>query len=323
MGHTSPLIFPTCEPQEVACLYASICSFVFDYVSRQKIGGTHLTFGLMNQLPVLPPYTYAQPCLWDRSQTLTGWIKPRVLELTYTAHDLKPFAEDLGCTGDPFFWDDSRRAGIRAELDAAFIHLYGIGEADADYILDTFPIVKSKDVERFGTYRTKEMILDCYRKMAAGNFVSILNPLPGVAVAKPKAAIQRLSRLIVTMLQAAKAAGLSTTRQELTLGLALCFNPAACKAVLGKPLSTDEQQQLNDLPEYVIGLNEILVRQLAQGLIQEHEGLFLPGSAARPFNPALQADREVVQEVIQAVSTMQPMERAKWSAKANALNPVS
>lgn len=47
VGHTSPLMFPSAEPNEVACLYASLCSFVFDYVSRQKIGGTHLTFGLL------------------------------------------------------------------------------------------------------------------------------------------------------------------------------------------------------------------------------------------------------------------------------------
>ena len=49
------------------------------------------------------------------------------------------------------------------ELDATFLHLYGISEADADYILETFPIVKAKDVEHFGTYRTKELILERYR----------------------------------------------------------------------------------------------------------------------------------------------------------------
>jgi hypothetical protein len=162
-----------------ALLLGNITSFCFDYVARQKVGGTNASFFIVKQLPVLPPSTYAQPCPWDRSQTLAEWIKPRVLELTYTAHDLKPYAEDLGYTGEPFLWDDKRRAVIRAELDAAFFHLYGISEADADYILDTFPIVKAKDEERFGTYRTKELILDCYRRMAAGEFVSELSPPPG------------------------------------------------------------------------------------------------------------------------------------------------
>ena len=34
---------------------------------------------------------------------------------------------------------------LRAELDAAFFHLYGIDRDDVDYIMETFPIVKRKD----------------------------------------------------------------------------------------------------------------------------------------------------------------------------------
>jgi hypothetical protein len=182
VGHTSPLMLPAVEPAELVCLYATLCSLVLDYAARQKIGGTHLTIGLLNQFPVPTPAAYTQTCPWDRSQSLADWLKPRVLELTYTAHDLKPFAEDCGDSGDPFSWDDGRRRTIRAELDAAFFHLYGIADADADYILDTFPVVRAKDEDRFGTYRTKEMVLDCYRRMAAGEFVSDLEFPPGVRV---------------------------------------------------------------------------------------------------------------------------------------------
>ena len=146
----------------------------------------------LRQLPFLPPTAYSECPLFARNQTLADWIKLRVLELTYTAHDLKPFAEDLGYSGDPFFWDDARRAVIRAELDAAFFHQYGINEADADYILETFPIVKSKDVERFGSFRTKEIILRCYQEMQEAIddqtgqtvFASQLDPPPGVPMPK-------------------------------------------------------------------------------------------------------------------------------------------
>jgi hypothetical protein len=193
IGGTIFLMFPSAaESAELTGLFATLCSFVFDYVARQKVGGTHFNVGPMKQLPVLPPDEYAKLCLWDRSQTLTEWMKPRVLELVYTACDLKPFAEDLSYTGDPFVWDETRRAVIRAELDAAFFHLYGISEADADYVLETFPIVKERDEERFGTYRTKEMILRCYQEMqeAAADqtgrtvFASQLDPPPGVPVQK-------------------------------------------------------------------------------------------------------------------------------------------
>ena len=36
-------------------------------------------------------------------------VVPRVLELTYTAHDLQGFAQDLGYDGPPFPWDEERR----------------------------------------------------------------------------------------------------------------------------------------------------------------------------------------------------------------------
>jgi len=101
------------------------------------------------------------------------------------------FARDLGDTGAPFRWDEDRRAIIRAELDALFFHLYGISREDADYILDTFPIVKRKDEAKYGTYHTKDLILSIYDRMAdAGvslntplvdgeNFTSALTPPPG------------------------------------------------------------------------------------------------------------------------------------------------
>ena len=54
---------------------------------------------------------------------------PRVLELTYTAWDLKSFAADCGYDGPPFRWDEERRFQLRCELDASFFHLYlGSGE---------------------------------------------------------------------------------------------------------------------------------------------------------------------------------------------------
>lgn len=115
----------------------------------------------------------------------------RCLELVYTAYDMEPFARDLGDMGAPFRWDEERRAVIRAELDALFFHLYGISREDTDYILDTFPIVKRKDEAKYGTYRTKDLILAEYDRMAeAGvgldtplvdgeNYTSTLNPPPG------------------------------------------------------------------------------------------------------------------------------------------------
>lgn len=77
-------------------------SLVFDYVARQKIGGTNLTFGYLHQLPWPTPSTIGEEDL--------DFIVPRVLELTYTSHSMKPFADDLGHKGNgPFAWNEDRR----------------------------------------------------------------------------------------------------------------------------------------------------------------------------------------------------------------------
>jgi len=81
-------------------------------------------------------------------------------------------------------WNEGRRFHIRCELDAAFFHLYGVERDDVDYIMETFPIVKRKDEQKHGTYRTKDTILQIYDQMAEAQrtgqpFASGLNPLPG------------------------------------------------------------------------------------------------------------------------------------------------
>ncbi|MGH9766849.1 MAG: Eco57I restriction-modification methylase domain-containing protein, partial [Blastocatellia bacterium] len=166
VGNNLPLAFPSVtDVHTVACLSANLSAFAFDFVARQNVGGVHLNFFIVKQLPVLPPSTYVENCAWSPSQTLRELIAPRVLELTYTAHDLQGFAEDCGYTGEPFRWDEERRFLLRCELDAAYFHLYGIGREDVDYILDTFPIVKRKDEQAHGEYRTKRVILEIYDEM--------------------------------------------------------------------------------------------------------------------------------------------------------------
>jgi len=110
--------------------------------------------------------------------TVADWIKTRVLELGYTSHSLEPSARDLGYTGTPFAWDPERRFSLRCELDAAFFHLYGIGADDADYILETFPIVKRHDEAEFGEYRTKRVILERYDAFAVAMRSRLQNERP-------------------------------------------------------------------------------------------------------------------------------------------------
>lgn len=187
VGHTTPLIFlPKSTIELAGCLVANLSAFILDYCARQKVGGTHLTYGYMNQLPVLNPAAFADPTPWGVSgenEPICHWLLPRVIELAYTAWDLESFARDSGYDGPPFRWNDERRFVLRCELDAAFFHLYGVGRDDADYILETFPIVRRDDMKRWGEYRTKRTVLDIYDAMTTAiqggkPYVSTIDPPP-------------------------------------------------------------------------------------------------------------------------------------------------
>ncbi|NYF59359.1 Eco57I restriction-modification methylase domain-containing protein [Micromonospora purpureochromogenes] len=168
VGNNLPIsTFITHDSRLAASLVGIVSSFVFDFVTRLKVGGTHLNFFIAHQLPVLAPETV---------EVHNEFVRARVLELTYTANDMLSFARDLGDEGTPFRWDEERRTIIRAELDALFFHLYGIARNDVDYIMETFPIVKRKDEAKHGAYRTKELILAEYDRMAVAG-VNLTNPL--------------------------------------------------------------------------------------------------------------------------------------------------
>lgn len=149
--------------KDAALLIANLNALVLDFVCRQKVGGTHLADYISKQLPVLPPDRYTEADL--------AYIVPRVLELTYTAHDLAGWARDLGHDGPPFPFAPERRAQLRAELDAYYARLYGLTRDELRYILDpadvlgadypseTFRVLKNKELKEFGEYRTQRLVL--------------------------------------------------------------------------------------------------------------------------------------------------------------------
>lgn len=163
VGNKLPLIISS--NSNLSCLLACTSSYVVDFLARQKIGGTTLNYFYLKQFAVLPPTAFSAKAPWNPAVTVEAWIAPRVAELVSTAVDMTAFADELGVTGAPFTWDPARRELIRAELDAAFFHLYGVSREDVEYIMDTFPIVKRRDEAAFGEYRTKRLILEAYDRM--------------------------------------------------------------------------------------------------------------------------------------------------------------
>lgn len=191
VGHKMPLIKfeKAITSKQQSALYGNLCSVVLDFAARQKVGGTSLTYHYIKQFPVLPPERYTQADL--------DFIVPRVLELTYTAYDLKDWAADLGYHGAPFAWDEDRRASIRAELDAYYARLYGLERDELRYILDpadvmgedypseTFRVLKNREIKEFGEYQTQRLVISEYDRMELAArtgtaYASLLEPAPGI-----------------------------------------------------------------------------------------------------------------------------------------------
>ena len=170
-GNTLPLLLGVDAPAST-CVVSNLNSMCADYVARQKAQGTHLNWYIVEQLPVIAPDDY------DRrfgDTTARDLVRDHVLRLTYTAHDMAPFARDLGYDGPPFTWDEEGRRHLRARLDALYFHLYGLDREDADYVLSTFPIVRREDEAAFGSYRTRDLVLAYMNALAAGDTETVVS----------------------------------------------------------------------------------------------------------------------------------------------------
>jgi hypothetical protein len=177
VGHTLPLLLPDETVTHdlyikfTPLLLANLNCFAFDFLARQKVQGQHLMLYVLEQIPVIAPVAYEQSI---GGMKIADYLRSEVLALTYTAHDLAPFARDLGYVEadggvkPPFVWNPDDRAQRMARLDALFFHLYGIDDADADYILSTFPIVREQDIKAHGTYRTRDLIIGYLERIRSG-----------------------------------------------------------------------------------------------------------------------------------------------------------
>lgn len=184
-GHTLPVLFPgkgddkASYVQSAPLLLANLNCIILDYLARQKVHGNHLAWYLLEQLPVVSPREY------DRafgSKTAAEIVWEAVLELTYTSHDVAPFASDMGYVGasgevlPPFVWDEARRLNLRAKLDALYFILYGVfdpanaaaGRDDIRYIYSTFPIVAGHEREKWGKFKSEELCLAWINALMAG-----------------------------------------------------------------------------------------------------------------------------------------------------------
>ena len=166
------VMYPIAEPHLCAALIANLSSLCIDFCARQKIGGTSFKLYYMKQMPLFRPSDFTPDDL--------VYLTPRVLELTYTSHAMRHWAEDLGYAGAPYAWDEPRRATLRAEIDAFFARKYGLTRDELRYVLDpadargpdypseTFRVLKKNEEARYGEYRTRRLVLEAFDRLTGG-----------------------------------------------------------------------------------------------------------------------------------------------------------
>ena len=187
VGHTATLLYAERGCMPGASLYGMMSSLIFDYTTRQKIGGTHASINYVKQFPVLTPDQIPSAMQWQ--------IVKRVAELCYFNHDMDGWASELWDemseeqrmelpqlgNQQPWIYNPERRAILQAELDAIFAHLYGLNTEDLRYILDpedvcgkgcineTFRVLKDNELRQYGEYRTKRLVLEAWNKFGYNN----------------------------------------------------------------------------------------------------------------------------------------------------------
>ena len=180
VNHKFPLVVSAAKPH---ALVALLSSMAFDYVARQKLGGTGMSYFIVKQLAAPTPSQFETVHPWAK-EPLEAWVAPRVLELVYNSYRIAAFARDLGDTGMPFRWIPERREALRAELDAVMMHVYGLKRDEVEYVLDSFIVLRKYEEHDLGEFRTKRLVLSEYDRMAVAAstgvpYESSLDPAPG------------------------------------------------------------------------------------------------------------------------------------------------
>jgi hypothetical protein len=156
--NTLPLVLSTNgNESSLALLCANFNALILDYVARQKVQKNPLNWYVVEQLPVVPLDQYVTKRFGKK--TSAEIVRGAVLELTYTANDMAPFARDMGYVDGkgkvkaPIKWDEDRRRMLRAKLDAVYFHLYGVTDRDnVRYIYSTFGIIEREEIAAHGRY---------------------------------------------------------------------------------------------------------------------------------------------------------------------------
>ena len=163
VGDTAYLLCAGQDPVDNIALSAILGSLLVDYAARQK--SSRMKYFVVEQIPALTADSLRRNCTFLGGQP-NSWLADRALELCYTNYELTPLAIDLGRDHPPFRWQPARRTILQAEIDAAVLHLYGLNRAQAEWLIDSFKVLRKYEERDHLEFRTKRIVMEIFDEMA-------------------------------------------------------------------------------------------------------------------------------------------------------------
>jgi hypothetical protein len=83
-----------------------------------------------------------------------------VCKITHTSQSVSKFSEQAGFADRPII-KERERLKMLARIDAIMFSLFGFDKTSAEGIFETFPIWRTKQVEQFGSFVSRDLALEC------------------------------------------------------------------------------------------------------------------------------------------------------------------
>ena len=157
-GHTLPTFtYPDGYEWAYAAWLAVANSFAVDAIARKKVS-LHMSLGIVDSLPI--------PRFADDDEVVRRLV-PLAARLTCTSPEMDTYWRVLAQNG----WvqgahasaavRDEDRLAIRAEIDVIVARdVFGLSAEEMDSILSTFNLAERYEVEKYGEFRSRRLILE-------------------------------------------------------------------------------------------------------------------------------------------------------------------
>ncbi len=176
--YDTPMFVPNCRDEDYPlwiCFFGALfSSILFDFLIRSFVD-KHIKGYTLARI------NWPSPLEFLKKDTLFDRITALMFELAILDDSYSKWARDCNYHGTPFPPNPERKFISKCELDACIFRLI-LGENDnwvkegssellsyfpspkhaIDFIFETFPIMKRKDEEIHGIYKTKEQVLEKY-----------------------------------------------------------------------------------------------------------------------------------------------------------------